>query len=189
MTQLRKRPAPVTISGKGTRVTKKFKLDGDVTLFKMTHEGESNFAVTLLNEKGEYVELVVNEIGAYKGTRAYGEFEKGMHLFNVEASGSWTIAIEQPVPTQASKPPLEFSGEGPGATGFFQTNGGLIVFRVSHKGRNNFIVTLLNYHGEAVDLLVNEIGRFTGSHATSSIEGATYLLDIDASGKWSIKVK
>jgi hypothetical protein len=38
----------------------------------MSHDGDSNFAVWLLDDEGDKVELLVNEIGEFGGSKAVG---------------------------------------------------------------------------------------------------------------------
>ena len=63
--------------------------------FKMTHNGNSNFIVHLLDANtGQTVEYVANEIGNYSGSQAYSVTD-GKYLLNVDADGSWTVTITQ----------------------------------------------------------------------------------------------
>lgn len=85
---------PIVLSGKGQEATKTFHLNGGLTRFEMTHNGNSNFIVHLMDTNGNVQEYVVNEIGAYNGSQAFNVPE-GDYLLNVEADGSWTVKITQ----------------------------------------------------------------------------------------------
>jgi hypothetical protein len=61
----------------------------------MTHDGESNFAVTLLNDRGEMVDLLANEIGSFDGSQATGIQRDGDYLLNIQADGAWTVMVSQ----------------------------------------------------------------------------------------------
>ena len=68
----------------------------------MIHDGGSNFAVELLDEEGQLVDFLVNEIGSFDGSKAVGVKEgalfgaqPGTHILNVTADGNWTVTIEQ----------------------------------------------------------------------------------------------
>ena len=54
----------------------------------ITYSGSSNFVIRTYNSSGQG-SLLVNEIGAYNGTKA---LPKGTALLEVKSSGSWTIA-------------------------------------------------------------------------------------------------
>ena len=58
--------------------------------------------------------------------------------------------------------------------------GDLVTARVTHTGSSNFAV--LSY-GDSQDLLINEIGRYTGEVL---IPAGTSVLEIEADGAWSI---
>jgi hypothetical protein len=60
----------------------------------MSHAGSSNFAVWLLNDKGEREELLVNEVGSFNGSKALGIENEGDYLLDVNASGNWAIIVE-----------------------------------------------------------------------------------------------
>jgi len=61
----------------------------------MTHQGNRNFIVQLLDENGEQVSTsLVNEIGRFDGSKAVRVPRDGVYLFEVQADGSWTIQVE-----------------------------------------------------------------------------------------------
>jgi hypothetical protein len=60
---------------------------------------------------------------------------------------------------------------------------------MKHTGGSNFAIWLLDADGEHVDLLVNVIGRFDGSHAVALERAGTYLLDVEANGPWNVDVE
>jgi hypothetical protein len=61
-------PEPIEFSGEGDDVSSEFMLEEGVTIITMTHDGDSNFAIELLDDTGGYVDLLVNEIGSFDGT-------------------------------------------------------------------------------------------------------------------------
>ncbi len=60
---------------------------------------------------------------------------------------------------------------------------------VSYVGERNFSVKLLNSAGESEDLLVNEIGEYFGTVTTYNDFANSAMLEIHASGDWSITVR
>lgn len=89
-----------------------------------------------------------------------------------------------PVPTVA---PQDLRGTGQRVVKV-QLAPGLAVFAMKHTGKSNFAITLLESSGDPIDLLVNEIGSFTGSTAVAIPEAATYVLNVDADGPWQIHI-
>ena len=63
----------------------------------MTHEGErDNFIVQLLDDQGKEVGFsLANEIGPADIVSTATIPRDGIYLFTVEASGPWTIRIEE----------------------------------------------------------------------------------------------
>ncbi|MDI6885804.1 MAG: hypothetical protein QMD22_05555 [archaeon] len=85
----------------------------------MTHDGDSNFAVRLLDDEGDKVDLLVNEIGEFDGSKAVGIKKQGDYILDVSADGRWTITIEQPRPFSAPSVPKTLKGKGQQASEAF----------------------------------------------------------------------
>ena len=87
--------------------------------------------------------------------------------------------------------PINLSGSGQMATSPFQLESGLAVFSLSYQGDRNFIVNLLDKNGADAGrgALVNEIGPFNGSKAIQIPQDDIYLLQVEASGPWTITVE
>lgn len=184
-------PEPVEFSGNSPQATDPFQLEEGLVVAYMTHQGNGNFIVDLLDESGQSVAPMglANEIGPFEGSIAVQSLG-GQHILNVEANGPWTIRIEQPRPTDAPDT-RKFSGNSKTATDFFHLPAGLHRFTMRHQGDGNFIVDLLNEHGASVSPmgLVNEIGPFEGSQAIPVPEDGIYLLQVEANGPWTIQVE
>ena len=75
-----------TFSGTGMSVVK---YDGPASVFAITHDGQSNFQVTLCDpSNGEATAFPVNEIGPYTGRNP---ISAGPTLIEVTADGNWTF--------------------------------------------------------------------------------------------------
>jgi len=109
-------------------------------------------------------------------------------VLSIQADGPWSVGILQPRPTAGTLPPLEQEGTGDYFIGPVQLSAGLARFKLSHNGSANFIVTLMNRKGEWVDLLVNEIGSYSGSRAVRAPYAGIYWLGIEADGDWTATV-
>jgi hypothetical protein len=90
------------------------------------------------------------------------------------------------VPTAS---PVNLTGTGQQATEKFRLNKGLVVFEMNHKGTSNFAVKLLESDGKYHTLLVNVMGDFQGSKAVEIKKTGDYILDVSASGEWSVKTR
>ena len=194
-------PEPIRLSGNGQMATELFNLEEGLSVFRMTHQGDGNFSATLLDEDGQRAggtrgldSLLANVIDSFEGSHAVG-VEAGRYVLDVQASGPWTITIEQPRPSSALQT-TNFTGNSQSATDFFQLSQGLKTFNMTHEGNGNFSVTLLDKNGRRAggmggleSLLVNEIGSFDGSKAVRIPEEGIYLLQVQADGPWSIQIE
>lgn len=95
--------------------------------------------------------------------------------------------VAEPEPEPAPEP-IVFSGRGDYATETFQLEEGLVRLQAEHQGSSNFAIKLLDGNGDLQELPVNEIGSYSGSRAFS-VRSGTYLLDVTASGPWTIQIQ
>ncbi len=86
---------PIVIEGIGQKATSKTELKQGLVVFELKHSGESNFSVWLLDDDGNRVELLVNEVGNFEGSRAVQIATNGKYLFDISAGGPWSITIKQ----------------------------------------------------------------------------------------------
>jgi len=180
---------PQTYSDMGKQVSPLFTLTSGLTTFHMEHTGSSNFIVLLLDDYGNWVNLLVNKIGDFSGGKAIGIDAPGIHLLDIQADGTWEITVDQPTPISAPLPPQVYTGHGQEFSPFFTLGSGLTTFHMEHTGTSNFAIWLLDAQGDWVDLLVNEIGSFDGSKAIGIDAPGIHLLDIQASGDWEVSVE
>jgi hypothetical protein len=92
-------PEPIDFSGTGSQDTKPFKLSAGLARVEMAHQGESNFIVTLLDDKGDSVgPSLVNVIGPFYGSQEVQIREDGTYRLEVfaEPRGTWTIRVHKP---------------------------------------------------------------------------------------------
>lgn len=92
-------PQLTKLSGVGQKATEKFTLKKGLVVFKMTYkcspcEGDSIFVIKLLKDNGDYMSLLVNEIGNFDGSKAVKITETGIYLLDISADGQWTVSIE-----------------------------------------------------------------------------------------------
>src|SRR5262249_49952845 len=86
-------PAPIALTGKGDAVVDISKPHG-AALAHIKYGGGGNFAITNYGPNGERINLLVNTIGQYEGTRPL-DFLDGEQTarFEVNASGPWEIDV------------------------------------------------------------------------------------------------
>ena len=183
-------PALINLSGNGQMATNPFELESGLAIFTMTHQGQRNFIVGLIDSSGKDVDPVVaNSIGPSEVSKAVNIPKKDDHLFNVNADGPWTIEVKQPRPSSAPAT-TSFDGSGDAATSLFELSSGLHTINMGHQGQRNFIVSLLDKNGKAVDPVVaNEIGAANPSKAVRVPKEDIYLLNVTADGPWTIEIE
>jgi hypothetical protein len=127
------------------------------------------------------------EIGSFYGSHQLG-LTAGSYVLVIDADGAWKVVIEQPRHSSGALPPTNFSLHGMTATGPFQvTEQSLVRFQMHHDGDSNFVIWLLDWKGNRISLLVNEIGPFEGSKAVS-LKPGVYVMQVDADGNWAVGV-
>lgn len=145
-----------------------------------TTDGESNFIVKALTSTNKYQDLLVNEIGAYSGTRVLGLEEKGKaRRLQITADGAWTITLK-PV-WKASALPSSRTGDG---VYLFNKRAGAL--KLTHAGSSNFVVWQHTGGRYGRDLLVNEIGTYKGTVPT---QGGPSVIEVQADGRWTAQYR
>lgn len=94
-------PKPISLSGSGARVLSIRLARNQPVVVTATHTGAANFVLKLVGQGAN--ELLVNEIGHYRGQVAYADAHAGRYHLQVEADGHWTIRITQPVRRAATR--------------------------------------------------------------------------------------
>ena len=172
---------PIQLSGTGNAVPR-FEIPADsAAIATIAHTGASNFSVTSIGESGEELDLLVNVIGNYAGTVLFDE-AAGSHsvAFDVTADGPWTIEI-MPVTDAFEWDGAEpLAGSGDDVAILDPASEGLKSTTITHEGDGNFTVWA---YGPDAELLVNEIGAFSGEVL---VPAGTFLFEITANGAWTI---
>ena len=172
----------LAFKGRGDKVVK-FKIPEDAAATAaFTHTGSSNFVVESLAADGSTNDLLVNEIGRFKGTRLF-DADGHSVAFKIDADGAWTVAIKPVSQARAWNLAAPLSGAGDDVIRVTGSIDGLASSVIKHTGGSNFVVTA--YSSDGRDLLINEIGKYSGEVVMPS---GLLLLEIEADGKWSVSV-
>jgi hypothetical protein len=173
----------IKVNGNGDTATDGVELKSGWEIFDGSHTGGSNFIVQLQDENGNDLELLVNEIGSYKGKTFAQIPVDGTYYLNIKAGGPWEYTIYQSPPVEMADAPATLEGTGDDVV-FFNIKKGNYKFNFSHSGSSNFIV-MLNGQG----LMVNEIGTYEGSTRHQLKTDGYYALVIKADGGWSVGIE
>lgn len=166
--------APYT--GSGDDVVSGIEVGDGIYRVHFTNSGSRNFIVKAYDASNDR-DLLVNEIGNYDGyVLILGE---SPYSLEIQSSGQWTYEIERL--TQIAE--TSFSGHGDYVTGICPATSGTWEF--THDGSSNFIVHVYTNNGR--DLLVNEIGTYSGKKVVTVPSTSNAFFVIQADGNWTIK--
>jgi len=84
---------PWEAQGTGDSVSSPFVLPAGTIEFTFQHTGRSNFIVWLYAADGRRLDLLVNVIGAYSGSKVVGV--RGVHVLAISADGQWSVVARQ----------------------------------------------------------------------------------------------
>jgi len=175
-------PPPVLLEGNGDDVVQLSPPLTSGKLVVITYSGSRNFIVQAQNAAGENLELLVNEIGAYTGTKLY--VEDSAALLEVQASGPWSIEIKDLAQARQWDGNSPLSGSGDDVVGIPGGLPSLRLYTVANDGARNFVV--YSFTRSERNLLINEIGAYSG---TKSLPRGTTVLAVESSGSWSFTPK
>ena len=162
-------------SGYGDKVVTDISLGDGIFVAKFKHTGSSNFIVKFYDSDGNDYDLLINEIGNYKGTVLLSG--EGEYMFEISADGYWEYEIKALEKTSKES----FTGSGDYVTPIFSSSNK--VWKFKHDGNSNFAVWL--YSSDGRDLLVNEIGKYDGETIVNIPSGGSAFFEINADGNWS----
>jgi hypothetical protein len=181
-------PSPISLVGSWQQSSQMFHLEQGLSIFSMQHQGSSNFTIWLVDRNGKKVDLLVDVVGEFSGSKALGITNASEYHLAITSDGQWAVDITQPRPLTAQPVPLSMTGTGKHATHFFALKQGSATFKMTHNGSSKFAVWLDDVNGKHIDLLANTAGTFDGSRAEDIDRDGIYLLDVDADGDWKIDV-
>ncbi len=176
-------PASFTKSGAGDSViVVPAPFNNEPTLVTAKYSGSSNFVLQSLGSGNAQEELVVNTIGNYSGVEAM-DFDGTNPAVDLQVTGSggrWTVTFSDPSTAPAFS--ASTSGRNDAVVAYSGTSG--IAAITNTGGQGNFAVMQFDSLGTSENLLVNEIGSYSGS---VPIDAGGYLV-ITSDGKWTVAV-
>jgi hypothetical protein len=175
------KPVALTYRGRGNKVLsiRKPGAADDPALISVTNVGsQDNFTIYALDAQLKEGDLLVNTIGSYRGSSILDKNKESTQRLKIDGAGTWTITIS---PLSAARTmTTSLTGKGDEVILYRGPTG---VAKVTNRGpEDNFTIY---YYGDSNDLLVNDIGSYTGE--TPIQEGPAFL-EIDGAGTWSINV-
>ena len=196
--------------------TDPFELEPGLAIVQMTHQGEGDFVVNLLPAEEKEIDAtperleffgdqnggsnteaalsLADKTGSANISRAVGIPTAGKRIFDVKASGPWTIQVEQPHPSSAPKP-TRFSGGDDAATPFFQLSSGSKEITLTNPVRGKLKVSLLDKDGNEVEHISGDETDRADQDQSSTIsstvdipEDGIYHFDVEADSLWTNEI-
>jgi hypothetical protein len=188
---------PVRLSGSGTDVSATVTLGAGVLLAQLTHTGAGTFTVKLLDAAGAEVVELADGSGPWVGSRAVVLPETGEYVAEVTADGDWQIELDarDPATSIVSELPFEQTGAGSQAVYFVRVPPGEHTLAASHDGLAGFSVSVISSDGAFSDEVIASSGEvdttepFTVPEPPSDESDMFLLIDIRASGNWTIRIE
>ena len=177
-------PQPIVLSGSGDSVLEINKWNS-AGLFKATYTGEHNFIVENFDAAGNQIDVLINTIGAYSGSKLIDVYDNDLTArIAIHASGPWEIQILPLSSVRSVLVPGVVQGVGDDVVLLAHAAGKTDLFKAdASQASHNFIVYGLS--NTDFYLMFNEIAPYTG---TVISDGDTVLIQVSATGPWSIEV-
>ena len=171
---------PQSFSGTGSEVVILDPLGEDVFYAHVTHDGSSNVALWSVDENGQDIDLLVNEIGGDEGEVAVN-FGEDPAALRVEADGDWSIELVHLGEAPRWDGESVHEDRGDSVVIVDGVADGLAPVTLTHDGESNFAIWAW---GESYpDLIVNDIGAYDG---TTLLPDGSLVLQVTADGTWTI---
>ena len=147
-----------------------------------THSGSSNFAVRSLNVAFESIDLMVNTIGNYTGTRPLQFLDDEVVTgFEISADGDWSYVIAPLEEARRASCSTDGTGDDVVILEDFIATGGPAT--LGFDTDTNFAIRVYGTGGR--DLIVNEIGPYEG---TVVVPSGMAVWDVTADGgSWTVE--
>jgi hypothetical protein len=89
---------PILFSGNGNKMSELFHLEKGILKVTFDHKGKGLGTVYLKDRNGKNLEMIINEIGNFRGSKGFNVPYTGKYFLNVEAdqNTNWSLLIEKP---------------------------------------------------------------------------------------------
>jgi len=174
--------SPILLSGRGDAAVD-IAVPGDAPAIAIiTHAGSGNFTVGSHGSNGDVIGILVDRIGAYRGTRPINLTPgEAIASFEISADGDWTVMVES-ILDATHIAGASFSGIGDEVLFDPDPPPQAVHASITYEGDDNFAVGV---YGDAMSLVVDEIGPYAG---TVLVPANAVLWEITAGGHWAIDV-
>lgn len=179
----------VNPTGQGTNISEKFYLPTWFFTIESAGYGQSNFIAKLLDENGDVIEYLVNEIGETNEIRWLKINKSWYYMIEVKHDGGRQFVITDIINKIANPHiPMVLEGGKTNTTNWIFIKKGFYKINSIHDWDSNFIVQLLDDKWNVNEYLVNEIGETNETTSIKIEKDGYYMFEVDADGKWIINI-
>jgi hypothetical protein len=178
---------PLLVEGQGSD-TRTLSLEASrPVVVRANVPGQERFRAVI--EAFRYQLLLFNERAPIREAIAVPSPGRGPVSLAVEASGAWSLEVEQPSPAPTDAPiPGEISGRRSSAIPVRVTGGPPTAIVAGHRSSGRFVAQLLRYDEFEMNVnLVTGDGRFEREVPLTEALRGSYLLAVRASGPWTLR--
>jgi hypothetical protein len=171
-------PPILDTAGRGDKIVKMSAQDSPTYAY-ITAKSGGNFSV-ISYSGSEYDDLLVNVIGAYGGSVYVAA---GVDRLKVSAGSSWTIEVHPVATAKYWDGSAAFTGKGDYIVNLTASSFGITT--ITNAGKSNFSVIAYSQEGDYLDLLVNEIGAYSGEVMLPSADPMVLAIH-SVGGSWAL---
>ena len=176
-------PEPILLTGSGDDIVD-FENPFEFAIVKITGNASSrHFAIINYGSDGTKYDLLVNTTDSYEGIRPL-DFYQDQHTtrFEVTATGEWSIEILPIIEARDLTVPGTVDGSGDDVIRLSGKDPDIANITGNAGSRHFAVIGYANFR----DLLVNTTDPYDGRIV---IDSDTFILEIIASGEWSITIE
>lgn len=181
-------PDTIRLSGLGDQMVDIEKWAGPA-LLHATSEGDGNFIIETYNAEGENIDLLVNMIGSYEGTRPLDL--KGNEMttrLQITASGPWEITITTLLEVRTEDGSTPFGGQGDDVVMVSPARGRAELLQIDTTAEGIFAVWCYGNDSDLVFFTADPGYHTVLVPPTFVFDSGAVLLVIESEVEWTIEV-
>ena len=183
----------LVLRGSGAAQTGLFTLQAGPVVFDVDHGEATHFTVFLLNEQDDHLSLLASANTPIRGRQFFNIPTAGTYKLHTIAQDAWKVTVTQSLPPSfraaAATTERAFTGSGPAITTPVALPTGSLAVAWQHDGVFPFVLTVWTVQGERIGQFTRPKGTSQGSTTFDLPKDDTYVLNIQADGRWALTLE